>query len=98
MEREYMLTTIDNPFSPVTHYDSWLTWDLANYNSNSLLARVAYTSPELSDTDQRLAIQEAIDLIVRENVSGVHTKVEVPLTQIAAVESESSNDPEDLAA
>lgn len=71
----YMLTTDDNPFSPVTQYDEWLTWDMARYNSNALLARVVYTSPELSDADQDLAIQEGIDEIVRENVSGVHTKV-----------------------
>ncbi len=71
----YMITTTDNPFSPVTQYDEWLTWDMARYNSNSLLARVVRTSLELSDTDQQLAIQEAIDEIVTENVSGVHTKV-----------------------
>lgn len=71
----YMLTTTDNPFSPVTQYDEWLTWDMATHNSNALLARVVRTSPELSDEDQLLAIQEAIDEIVTENVSGVHTKV-----------------------
>lgn len=71
----YMLTTTDNPFSPVTQYDEWLTWDMARYNTNALLARVVRTSPELSDPDQLLAIQDAIDEIVEENVSGVHTKV-----------------------
>lgn len=71
----YMLTTTDNPFSPVTQYDEWLTWDMARYNTNALLARVVRTSPELSDADQLLAIQDAIDEIVEENVSGVHTKV-----------------------
>ena len=71
----YMLTTIDNPFSPVTQYDEWLVWDMARYNTNALLARVVRTSPELSDLDKLLTIQEAIDEIVEENVSGVHTKV-----------------------
>lgn len=76
----YMLTTTDNPFSPVTHYDDWLAWDMARYNTNSLLARVVRTSPELSDADQAQAIQDAIEEIVTENVSGVHTKVRVELT------------------
>lgn len=71
----YMLTTTDNPFSPVTQYDEWMAWDMAYYNSNSLLARVVRTSSELSDVDQDLAIQKAIDEIVTENVSGVHIKV-----------------------
>jgi hypothetical protein len=32
-------------------------------------------SDELSDADQFLAVQQAIDEIVRENVTGVHRKV-----------------------
>lgn len=76
----YMLTTIDNPFSPITHYDEWLAWDMLNYNSNALLARVVRTSSELSDADQAQAIQDAIDEIVTENVSGMHTKVKMELT------------------
>lgn len=72
----YMITTTDNPFSPVTQYDEWMSWDMAHgYYSNSLLARVVRSSPDLSDADQDAAIQDAIDEIVTENVSGVHTKV-----------------------
>lgn len=80
----YMLTTTDNPYSPVTQYDEWLTWDMARYNSNALLARVVYSSPELSETDQDLAIQEGIDEIVKQNVSGVHTKVRANSTATQA--------------
>jgi hypothetical protein len=39
------------------------------------LARVTHTSPELSDLDQAQAIEDAIDEIVTENVSGIHMKV-----------------------
>ena len=73
----YMLTTDDNPYSPVTQYDEWLRWDMAHYNSNALLARVVRTSPELSDDLQDIAVQDAILEIVTENVSGVHTRVKV---------------------
>jgi hypothetical protein len=88
----YMLTTEDNPFSPVTQYDEWLTWDMAHYNTNALLARVVHTSPELSDTDQLLAIQDAIDVIVEENVSGIHTKVRVDSSTIKQTDSDSINE------
>lgn len=71
----YMLTTTDNPYDPLTQYDQWLAWDFPRYDSNGLLARVVYSSPDLSDADQQLAIQEGIDEIVDENVSGVHTKI-----------------------
>lgn len=72
---QYMLTTTDNPYSPVTDYDEWLTWDMQYYNSMGLLARVVMTSSDLSDELQMIDIQQGIEEIVRENVSGVHTRV-----------------------
>lgn len=74
----HMLTTIDNPFSPVTQYEAWRAWDLPRYDSNGLLARVAVTSQDLSDADKELAIEQAIDEIVEQNVSGKHMKVVLP--------------------
>lgn len=73
---EYMLTTVDNPFDPFTQWDEWFAWDQnAGYHSPGLLDRVARVGDDLSDADQHLAIQQAIDEIVRENVLGVHRKV-----------------------
>ena len=73
---EYMLTTVDNPFDPWTQFQQWFAFDTSlGYHSASLLARVARTSEELSDADQRFAMQIAIEEIVRENVSGMHRKV-----------------------
>jgi len=78
----HMLTTTDNPFSPVTQYDEWLAWDMEHYNTNALLARVAYSSPDLSPADQTQAIEDAINEIVEHNVSGVHTKVLLPSYEV----------------
>jgi hypothetical protein len=81
MMLESMLTTVDNPFDPFTAFDSWYSFDTRHgYHSSGLLARVINSSYELSDTDQSLAIELAIDEIVKENVSGMHKKVtrEVP--------------------
>ena len=76
LAERYMLSTIDNPFNPFTQYDEWNAWDeSAGYYSNSLLARIAISSDELSDADQLLAIELAIDEIIQENASGVHVKV-----------------------
>jgi hypothetical protein len=73
---EYMLTTVDNPFDPFTQFDEWFAWDQsAGYNTPGLLDRVSRMSNEMSEVDQYLALQQAIDEIVRENVSGVHKKV-----------------------
>ena len=73
---ESMLTTFDNPFDPFTEFKPWLWFDIAKgYRSLSLLGRVAVTSSDLSEYDQLLANEIAIDEIIRENVSGMHRKV-----------------------
>ena len=73
---EVMLTTVDNPYDPFTEFIEWFDWDRrANYHTPSLLGRVSFTSEELSESDQDKAREEAIDVIVSENVSGVHRKV-----------------------
>lgn len=73
---EHMLTTIDNPYSPFTQWDEWLDFDtLKGYDSCGYLARVTKTASELSDADQSLAIEDAIDEILMYNVNGMYRKV-----------------------
>lgn len=65
---KHMLTTIDNPYSPFSEFDLWLGYDEAQgYFSSALLGRVVAYSEEMSDADQDLAIEQAIDEIVRED-------------------------------
>jgi len=56
-----MLTTIDNPFDPFTQFDEW--------------KRFAKTSDELSETDEAIAINQAIDEIINLNILGIYRKV-----------------------
>ena len=71
-----MLTTIDNPYNPFTEFDEWKKFDESNgYHTCALLARVVKTSDELSEEDERIAIDDAINEIVSENLSGVHKKI-----------------------
>jgi len=73
---EYMLTTVDNPFDPFTRFDEWLEYDMMmGYNSAAMLDRIAKVSDDLSELDQALAVQNAIDEIVEENVTGMWRKV-----------------------
>lgn len=75
-DTEHMLTTVDNPFDPFTQFKEWYAWDFEKgYHTSSFLARVAKTSDDLSEADQKAAIEEAIDEIVRENVIGLYRKV-----------------------
>ena len=71
-----MLTTIDNPFNPFTHFDEWLSYDTKKgHHTLSLLARITKSSPYLSEMDQSLAIEEAIDSLIELNPSGILRKV-----------------------
>lgn len=73
---DVMLTTIDNPFDPFTQFDDWYTFDQDHqYYTCEYLARIAKSSPELSSLDERIAIESAIDEIVKLNVLGIYKKV-----------------------
>jgi hypothetical protein len=76
MAVEYMLTTIDNPYDPFVEFDSWYQYDEAQgYHSTSYLARIVQSSYDISEADQLLAIERAIDEIVEENILGIYQKV-----------------------
>lgn len=71
-----MLTTTDNPYDPFDDWDDWFAYDnRMGYHTSSFLARIAVVSDELSEQDQHLAIDNAIDEIVKENVTGLYKKV-----------------------
>lgn len=71
-----MLTTVDNPFSPFDEYQAWLAYDLAlGYDTSGFLGRIALVSDDLSDPAQQMAIDMAIDEIIKENVTGTYRKV-----------------------
>lgn len=78
-----MLTTVDNPHDPFDNYNAWYQWDtMSGYHTPSFLARILQSSHDLSDADEELSIEQAIDEIVRENVLGVYKKIqkEIPDT------------------
>lgn len=77
---DFLLTTTDNPFNPHTQFDAWYAWDIQNgYNTFQYLDRVAITSPDLSEADQELVYNRAVDEIVEEN-GGLYIKVAAPDT------------------
>jgi hypothetical protein len=75
---EHMLTTVDNPFNPFTEWDEWFRFDTQKgYNTSAFLARIAKVSPDLPEDEQTRAIEQAIDEIITENVSGMWKKVSI---------------------
>lgn len=73
---EHMLTTVDNPYNPFTQFDEWHAWDVAHgYHTVAYLGRVVRSSDQLSEAQQSMAIEQAIDEIVSENLSGMHRRL-----------------------
>jgi nicotinic acid mononucleotide adenylyltransferase len=74
----HMLSTKDNPYDYFSEFDQWYAWDQrAGYCTLAYLDRVLRTSDELSEADQSLAREQAIDDIVKEN-GDLYIKVAVP--------------------
>lgn len=76
---EHMLTTVDNPYDPFIQFDEWYAFDTRQgYDSCGYLARIAKTAEDLSDEDQSLAIEDAIEEIVQLNPIGLYRKATKP--------------------
>ena len=76
MEKEFAITTIDNPFDPFDQFDEWFLYDETNgYHTSSYLARIARTSESFTDKENRNEIERAIDEIIRFDFEGIYKKV-----------------------
>ena len=75
-QNSFMLTTIDNPFDPFEHFDEWFAYDVGKgYNTCGFLARMAKTSPQLTDEENNIEIEKAIDKIIKYDVFNIYRKV-----------------------
>lgn len=71
-----MLTTVDNPFDPFDQFDDWINYDMyLGYNSSAYLARIAFTSDQLSDRENEKVIEQAIDEIIKYDPFNLYVKV-----------------------
>lgn len=72
------LTTIDNPYNPLTDFDNWFRFDIdMGYNSSAYLGRIAHTSDALSDEENKKEIERAIDEIIKYDFRNIYKKVKL---------------------
>ena len=70
------VTTLDNPFDYFTQFDDWYAYDTQmGYNTCSYVARIAKTTSAMSERDEILATNQAVDEILRLNLTGNYKKV-----------------------
>ena len=71
-----MLTTVDNPFDPFEQFNSWFMFDEEKgYHTCSYLGRIARTSDQLSEEENELENERAIDEILKYDFRNIYKKV-----------------------
>ena len=76
MARQSALTTKDNPFDPFTQWDQWYMFDVnKGYYTCNYLARIAHTNDELSDMENEIRIDNAIEEILETNPLNIYKRV-----------------------
>ena len=76
MQSRCMLTTFDNPYDPFEQFSSWFLFDVEKgYDSCSYLGRIARTSDQLSEEENDLEVERAIDEIIQYDFRNIYKKV-----------------------
>ena len=82
-----MLTTFDNSFDPFVNYDSWFACDLDlsrkqnRLDCCSYLSRIARTSDQMTDEENAIEIERAIDEIIKYDFMNIYKKVTINTTE-----------------
>lgn len=70
------LSTVDNPWNPFDNFDEWYQFDMdKGYSTCSYLDRVARTSDQLTDEENVIEIERAIDEIMKYDFQNIYIKV-----------------------
>ena len=78
-----MLTTVDNPYNPFDDFTAWFSFDTEKgYNSCSLLMRIAQVSDEMTDVEENMEIERAINDIIKYDFRDVYKKVSRELMSV----------------
>lgn len=78
MSRRFALTTKDNPFNPLTQFHDWFLFDIEKgYYTCDYLTKIAKTSDSLTDYENDLEIEKAIDEIIELDFLKIYKKVSI---------------------
>lgn len=70
------LTTIDNPYNPFDDFTSWLMFDIEKgYNTCGRLARLANLKEEMTEKEQKIEIENAINRLIELDPTDLYKKI-----------------------
>ena len=71
-----MLSTNDNPFDPFEQFTPWDLYDKEKgHNSSELLAKIAHFSDDMTEAEEDVEIERAIDEIIKYDPLNKYIKV-----------------------
>lgn len=71
-----MLSTIDNPYNPFEDFVAWQLYDIEHqYNTCSYLGRIAQFSDDMTQQEEDIENERAIDEIIKHDPFGRYIKV-----------------------
>lgn len=76
--KQARITTFDNPYDPQEDFSKWFLFDVTNsYNTCALLSRISKTSDQLSDEENEIENERAIDDIIKYDFQNIYKKIYV---------------------
>lgn len=73
---DYMVTTMDNPWNPFTHYHEWLSFDTSHgYNTDQWVYILSKTSSDLLKDEMEEQIDAGVESLLALDPFGIHVKV-----------------------
>lgn len=86
------VTTTDNPANYFTQYQAWKAWDenVCGYNTKNYVARIAATSPELSEEEYNRAVEDAVDEIIEVDLRHISPVTGDEVCYVKVVEPDSN--------
>ncbi len=70
------VTTEDNPYDFFEEFDNWYEFDTSKgYDTLNYVARIAQTDSDMSEKEYEDAVEQAVNDIVRLNITGNYIKI-----------------------
>lgn len=74
--KDYMLTTVDNPYDPFEQFTSWLMFDKEKgYDTCEKLGRIVQITDEMTQKEIDDEIDRAIDVIIANDFLNIYKRV-----------------------
>lgn len=70
------LTTFDNPYDPFDQFNLWFMFDIEKgYNTCGYVARITQLTDDMSEEEENVEVERAIDEIIQNDFLNIYKKV-----------------------